>query len=60
MAASANALGEGLVTSLAHPAGNITGMTFLAGPEIAGKQMQLLKEMVPAATRFADTHESDQ
>ena len=42
MAASANALGEGLVTSLAHPDGNITGMTFLAGPEIAGKQLQLL------------------
>jgi putative ABC transport system substrate-binding protein len=53
MAASANALGEGLVTSLAHPSGNITGMTFLAGPEIAGKQLQLLKEMSPAASRVA-------
>jgi ABC-type uncharacterized transport system substrate-binding protein len=53
MAASANALGEGLVTSLAHPGGNITGMTFMAGPEIAGKQLQLLKEMVPAASRVA-------
>ena len=53
MAASANALGEGLVTSLAHPGGNITGMTFLAGPEIAGKQLQLLKEVVPAASRIA-------
>ncbi len=53
MAASANAPGERLVTSLAHPAGNITGMTFLAGPEIAGKQLQLLKEVVPAASRVA-------
>jgi putative ABC transport system substrate-binding protein len=53
MAASADALGEGLVTSLAHPGGNITGITFLAGPEIAGKQLQLLKEMVPAASRVA-------
>ncbi len=53
MAASANALGEGLVTSLAHPGGNITGMTFLAGPEIAGKQLQLLKEVAPAASRVA-------
>jgi len=53
MAASANALGEGLVTSLAHPDGNITGMTFLAGPEIAGKQLQLLKEVSPTATRVA-------
>jgi putative ABC transport system substrate-binding protein len=53
MAASANALGEGLVASLAHPGGNITGMTFLAGPEIAGKQLQLLKEVAPAASRVA-------
>ncbi len=50
MAASADALGEGLVSSLAHPEGNITGMTFAAGPEIAGKQMQLLKEMTPAVS----------
>ena len=53
MAASANALGEGLVTSLAHPGGNITGMTFLAGPEIAGKQLELLKEVAPAGSRVA-------
>ena len=53
MAASANALGEGLVTSLAHPSGNITGMTFLAGGEFAGKQLALLKEVVPAASRVA-------
>jgi ABC-type uncharacterized transport system substrate-binding protein len=53
MAASVNAPGEGLVTSLAHPGGNITGMTFLAGPEIAGKQLQLLKEVAPAASRMA-------
>ena len=53
MAASADATGEGLVTSLAHPGGNITGMTFMAGPEIAGKQLQLLKEMAPAASSVA-------
>ena len=53
MAASANAPGEGLVASLANPGGNITGMTFLAGPEIAGKQLQLLKELAPAASRVA-------
>jgi putative ABC transport system substrate-binding protein len=51
MTVSADALGEGLVTSLAHPSENITGMTFLVGPEIAGKQLQLLKELVPAAAR---------
>ena len=53
MAVSADALGEGLVTSLAHPGGNITGMTFLVGPEIAGKQLELLKEVAPAASRVA-------
>jgi putative ABC transport system substrate-binding protein len=53
MAVSADALGEGLVTSLAHPGGNITGMTFLVGPEIAGKHLELLKEVTPTATRVA-------
>ena len=53
MAASANALGEGLIASLAHPGGNITGMTFLAGPEIAGKQLALLRELAPAASHVA-------
>ena len=53
MAASADAPGEGLVASLAHPGGNITGMTFLARPEIASKQLQLLKEVAPAASRVA-------
>jgi putative ABC transport system substrate-binding protein len=53
MAASSNALAEGFVASLAHPGGNITGMTFMAGPEIAGKQLQLLLELAPAASRIA-------
>jgi len=53
MIASADAVGEGLVASLAHPGGNITGMTFLAGSEIAGKQLELLREIVPAASRVA-------
>jgi len=53
MAVSANAVGEGFVTSLAHPSGNITGMTFLVGPEIAGKHLELLKEVAPAASRVA-------
>ena len=53
MLASADAVGEGLVASLANPGGNITGMTFLAGSEIASKQLQLLQEIAPAATRVA-------
>jgi putative ABC transport system substrate-binding protein len=53
MTASADAVGEGLVASLSHPGGNITGMTFLVGPAIAGKQLELLREVVPAARRVA-------
>jgi putative ABC transport system substrate-binding protein len=53
MAASADAVGEGLVASLARPGGNVTGMTFLSGAEIASKQLQLLKEFVPSASRVA-------
>jgi putative ABC transport system substrate-binding protein len=53
MLASADAVGEGFVASLAHPGGNITGMTFLAGPEIASKQLELLREIAPAASRVA-------
>ena len=39
-------VGAGLVTSLARPGGNITGNTIL-GPEVAGKRLQLLKEVIP-------------
>jgi putative tryptophan/tyrosine transport system substrate-binding protein len=53
MLASANAVGEGFVASLARPGGNVTGMTVLAGPEIASKQLELLREMSPAASRVA-------
>jgi len=38
---------SGLVASLPRPGGNVTGMTFM-GPEITGKQVELLKEVMPA------------
>src|SRR5262245_26974752 len=41
-------VGAGLVPSLAHPGGNITGNTIL-GPDVASKRLQLLKEGVPAS-----------
>jgi len=41
---------SGLVSSLAHPGGNMTAMTF-EFPELAGKRLELLKEMVPRAKR---------
>jgi putative ABC transport system substrate-binding protein len=45
-------VGSGFVSSLARPAGNITGLSTLA-PEISGKQLELLKEIVPKLTRVA-------
>jgi putative ABC transport system substrate-binding protein len=40
-------VGLGLVKSLAKPGGNITGLAFVPGLEIYGKQVELLKELVP-------------
>jgi putative ABC transport system substrate-binding protein len=45
-------VGTGLATSFARPGGNLTGLSF-AGPELAGKQIQLLKEMVPRLSQVA-------
>ena len=43
----------GLVGSLRRPGGNITGTTLTTGPEIFGKQLQILKETIPRASRVA-------
>ena len=45
-------VGNGFVASLARPGGNITGLASLA-PEIGGKQLELLKEIVPRLSRVA-------
>jgi putative ABC transport system substrate-binding protein len=45
-------VGNGFVSSLARPGGNITGLATLA-PEISGKQLELLKEIVPRLSRVA-------
>ena len=42
----------GLVASLAHPGGNVTG-TSLLGPALAPKRLQLLKQVIPSAVRVA-------
>jgi putative ABC transport system substrate-binding protein len=45
-------VGSGFIASLARPGGNITGLSSLA-PEISGKQLELLKEIVPKLSRVA-------
>jgi len=48
----ADPVASGLVASLARPGGNITGMTF-ALPELAGKRLALLKEVLPKASQVS-------
>ena len=52
MATSGDAVGAGFVTSLARPGGNVTRMTAI-NPELGAKRLQLLRELLPKATRFA-------
>ena len=52
MAFDNDPVGNGFVASLARPGGNITGLSTLA-PEISGKQLELLKEIVPRLSRLA-------
>jgi putative ABC transport system substrate-binding protein len=44
---------DGLVTSIAHPGGNLTGLTMTTGYELAGKRVELLKEIVGNLSRLA-------
>ncbi|HEY7168904.1 MAG TPA: ABC transporter substrate-binding protein [Candidatus Binatia bacterium] len=52
MGNEADPVGSGFVASLARPGGNITGLSALA-PEISGKQLEILKEIVPKLSRVA-------
>jgi putative ABC transport system substrate-binding protein len=51
-AAVADAVTSGLVTSLARPGGNLTGLSFL-GPELIGKRLEQLKQAIPGVSRVA-------
>ena len=50
---SADPVGLGFIASLARPGGNVTGLSYSVGPEIAGKGLELLKEAVPKIHRVA-------
>jgi putative tryptophan/tyrosine transport system substrate-binding protein len=50
MAVSGDAVGTGLISSLARPGGNITGTTYF-DPELHAKRLELLKEAIPRVTR---------
>jgi ABC-type uncharacterized transport system substrate-binding protein len=52
MTAAGDPLGSGLVASLARPGGNVTGMSLMA-PDLGGKRLELLKELLPRLARVA-------
>jgi len=52
MSAAGDPLGSGLVASLAHPGGNVTGMSSMV-PDIGGKRLELIKEVLPRISRVA-------
>ena len=52
MAVVVDPVATGLVASLARPGGNITGLSIMT-PELVGKQLEMLKEVVPKASRVA-------
>jgi putative tryptophan/tyrosine transport system substrate-binding protein len=52
MTTAGDPLGSGLVASLARPGGNVTGMSLMA-PDLGGKRLELLKEVLPRLARVA-------
>jgi putative ABC transport system substrate-binding protein len=52
MTAAGDPLGSGLIANLARPGGNVTGLSLMV-PDIAGKRLELLKEILPRLVRVA-------
>jgi putative ABC transport system substrate-binding protein len=55
MAASADPVGGGVVKSLARPGGNVTGLA-LMNPDLTGKRIAILKDVVPSLSLLAAVH----
>ena len=53
MAGSADPIEHGLVANLAHPGGNVTGVTHSPGPNFSGKGLEIVKEAAPNASHVA-------
>lgn len=51
MAAAGDPVGSGLVSSLARPGGNVTGLS-MRSPEVSGKRLELMKDILPRARRI--------
>jgi putative tryptophan/tyrosine transport system substrate-binding protein len=60
MAYSVSPAELGLVQGLNRPGGNVTGLTMNVGSEIPGKQLQVLKELLPTMSRVAFLHSKEQ
>ena len=52
MTTAGDPVGSGLVSNLARPEANVTGLSFMS-PDLDGKRLQLLKEVVPRIARVA-------
>jgi putative tryptophan/tyrosine transport system substrate-binding protein len=59
MTLSTDPVGAGFIQSLSRPGTNITGVTWDVTPETSAKRVQLLKEAVPALSRFGALYDSD-
>jgi putative tryptophan/tyrosine transport system substrate-binding protein len=58
MMTTADPVAAGLIDSLARPGGNVTGLTLLIR-ELTGKQLELLKEVVPSVSRVGFLLDAD-
>ena len=53
MSGAGDPVASGLVTSLARPGGNVTGLTWDVSPDVAGKMLELLKDTKPGLSNVA-------
>jgi putative ABC transport system substrate-binding protein len=60
MAMVGDPVGRGIITSLARPGGNVTGLSIGVGLGFIGKQLELIKEVVPKVSRVAVLRNPDE